>query len=41
MKAVFADTFYWAALTRTEDAAHERAMDLSRALGARQNYHDR
>ena len=32
MKAVFADTFYWAALTSTEDAAHERAMDLSRAL---------
>jgi len=32
VKAVFADTFYWAALTSTEDAAHERAMDLSRAL---------
>lgn len=32
MKIVFADTFYWAALTSTEDAAHERAMDLSRSL---------
>ncbi|MGO9258365.1 MAG: hypothetical protein ACLQU1_18920 [Bryobacteraceae bacterium] len=32
MRIVFADTFYWAALTSTEDAAHERAMDLSRAL---------
>jgi predicted nucleic acid-binding protein len=32
VRIVFADTFYWAALTSTEDAAHERAMDLSRAL---------
>ena len=32
MKAVFADTFYWAALTSTEDAAHDRAMALSRSL---------
>lgn len=32
MKAVFADTFYWAALTNTDDAAHERAMVLSRSL---------
>ena len=31
MKAVFAETFYWAALTSTEDAAHERAMDRSRS----------
>ena len=32
MKVVFADTFYWAALTSTDDAAHQRAMDLSRDL---------
>jgi predicted nucleic acid-binding protein len=32
MRAVFADTFYWAALTSTEDAAHERAMQISRFL---------
>jgi hypothetical protein len=32
VKVVFADTFYWAALTSTEDAAHERAMELSRAI---------
>ncbi len=31
MKSVFADTFYWAALTSTEDSAHERAMALSRS----------
>ena len=32
MKAVFADTFYWAALTSIEDSAHDRAMELSRSL---------
>ena len=32
MRAVFADTFYWAALTSPEDSAHRRAMDLSRSL---------
>ena len=32
MKAVFADTFYWAALTSTEDIAHAHAVDLSRSL---------
>jgi predicted nucleic acid-binding protein len=32
LKAVFADTFYWAALTSTEDAAHERAVALSRSF---------
>ncbi len=32
MRVVFADTFYWAAVTSTEDAAHGRAIDLSRAL---------
>jgi len=30
--AVFADTFYWTALTSTEDDAHKRAMDFSRSL---------
>jgi len=32
VKAVFADTFYWAALTSTDDADHGRAMDLSRSI---------
>jgi predicted nucleic acid-binding protein len=32
VKAVFADTFYWAALTSTEDQAHDRALALSRSL---------
>jgi len=32
VKAVFADTFYWAALTRIDDPAHAEAMDLSRLL---------
>ncbi len=32
MRSVFADTFYWAALTSTEDAAHERALSLSRTI---------
>lgn len=32
MKVVFADTFYWAALTRIGDPAHERAIELSRRL---------
>ena len=32
MKAVFADTFYWAALTAIDDPAHARALDLSRSL---------
>jgi uncharacterized protein len=32
VRAVFADTFYWVALISTEDTAHQRAMDLSRAL---------
>jgi uncharacterized protein len=30
MRSVFADPFYWAALTSTEDAAHQRAMAFSR-----------
>lgn len=32
MKVVFADTFYWAALVSTEDAAHGRAVAISREL---------
>ena len=32
MKAVFADTFYWAALTAIDDPAHASALDLSRSL---------
>jgi predicted nucleic acid-binding protein len=32
VRVVFADTFYWAALTSTGDAAHERAMNLSRSI---------
>lgn len=32
MSAVFADTFYWAALTSTEDKDHARALDFSRSL---------
>lgn len=32
MNVVFADTFYWAALTSTNDSAHTRALQLSRSL---------
>ena len=32
MNRVFADTFYWAALTALDDPAHARAFDLSRSL---------
>jgi predicted nucleic acid-binding protein len=32
VRIVFADTFYWAALTSTEDPAHKRAMEISRTL---------
>ena len=32
MKAIFADTLYWAALTSIDDSAHDRAMELSRSL---------
>jgi predicted nucleic acid-binding protein len=32
VKAVFADTFYWAALTKIDDPAHAKAMDLSQSL---------
>jgi len=30
--AVFADTFYWTALTSTGDQAHRQALDLSHSL---------
>ena len=33
MKAVFADTFYWIALTSTEDDAHHRAVEFSKTSG--------
>ncbi|MFN0105969.1 MAG: type II toxin-antitoxin system VapC family toxin [Bryobacteraceae bacterium] len=33
MKAIFADTFYWVALTNKLDALHERALALPRSLG--------
>lgn len=32
MRIIFADTFYWAALTHTGDSAYHRAIDLSRSL---------
>ena len=32
MNAVFADTFYWAALTSTGDAAHKQAVELGRHI---------
>jgi predicted nucleic acid-binding protein len=32
VKAVFADTFYWAALTSTEDSSHVRALEFSRSI---------
>jgi predicted nucleic acid-binding protein len=36
MKAVFADTFYWIALTNKLDALHEQALALPRSLGSPQ-----
>src|SRR5205814_104910 len=35
MNLVFADTFYWIALTNVRDGAHQRVLDLSRSLGFR------
>jgi predicted nucleic acid-binding protein len=32
VRAVFADTFYWVAITSPEAADHERALRLSRAI---------
>ncbi len=32
MRSVFADTFYWAALTSADDTAHVRALALSRSV---------
>jgi len=34
MNAVFADTFYWVALTNPRDAIHEHAWALPRSLGS-------
>ncbi len=31
MNAVFADTFYWIALTNVQDLAHEKAKGLTRS----------
>jgi len=31
MRSLFADTFYWIALTDTADSAHRRALDLASA----------
>ncbi len=35
MKPVFADTFYWIALTNPKDSDHQRVMGSDRALGSR------
>ena len=32
MRPVFADSFYWVALTNTHDGFHERALALTRSL---------
>ena len=32
MRALFADTFYWVALTSTEDTAHGNTVEVSRSL---------
>lgn len=32
MRVLFADTFYWVALTSTEDRSHRRALEFSRAV---------
>ena len=32
MNAIFADTFYWAALTNIDDPAKERALQISRSI---------
>ena len=32
MTSVFANTFYWVALTSTEDAGHEFALSLSHSI---------
>lgn len=34
MTAVFADTFYWVALTNPRDESHQSALDLIRSLGS-------
>jgi uncharacterized protein len=32
VSAVFADTFYWTAVTSTDDSAHQQAMEFSRHI---------
>jgi hypothetical protein len=32
VKAVFADTFYWIALTMPSEAAHQRALEFSGSI---------
>ena len=32
MNRIFADTFYWTALTNADDEAHQQAVELSRRL---------
>ena len=34
MNAVFADTFFWVALTNTHNAVHEQALALPQSLGS-------
>ena len=34
MTAIFADTFYWVALTNIRDSAHEQARNFSRSLSS-------
>ena len=34
MTAIFADTFYWVALTNVRDSAHEQAKKFSRSLSS-------
>ena len=35
MSLVFADTFYWIALTNVRDRANRRVLEFSRSLGSR------
>ena len=35
MNPVFADTFYWIALTSVRDAAHQSALEIGQSLAAR------
>lgn len=35
MTPVFADTFYWIALTNPKDSSHRKVLDFARSLGSR------